>query len=97
MRHLTAPYCVFAKWELESTISVINSGTFRIWTSRQYMQVIIGAGQPKLSGMRPRTASYWVFAEMRPCCRIVMDFGILLHLAVSESRSEVSLVQRDNI
>ena len=63
----------------------------------RYMKLTIGAWRPKLSGMRPRTASHCAFSKMRRCCRIEMAFGILLHLAGSESRHEVSLVERDTI
>jgi len=65
--------------------------------SRRYMQVIIGAWRPKLSGIRPRTASHRAVAKMRPCCRIVMAFGILLQQTGSESRPEVSLAKRHTI
>ena len=87
---------------LELAISVIHSRISRVWTlpplyAHRYMQLIIGSWRPKLSGMRPRTASYCVVAKMRPCCRIVMAFGILLQRTGSESRPEVSLMKRDTI
>ena len=82
---------------VESAISVTHSGTSRVWTLPPlhvfYQRcVATQAERDALSG-----GSHCAVAKMRPCCRIVMGFGILLQQTGSESRSEVPLVKRDTI